>query len=48
MKRIALHLSARHRGIQEIQIERGVVADQHGAGAVGIANGGAHLAKNSL
>jgi hypothetical protein len=48
MKGIALDLGARHRGIQEIQIERGIVTHQHGARAVGIADRSAHFAKDAL
>ena len=46
MKRVALDLGARHRGVQEPEVERGVVPDQHRAAAVLHAHGAAHLGED--
>ena len=48
MEGIALDLRARHGGIQEIEVEERVVADQHRAGTFGGAHRGAHLAEYAL
>ncbi len=48
MERIALDLGARHRGIQEIQIEKGIVAHQHRARAIRGADGGSNFAEDAL
>jgi hypothetical protein len=45
---IALDLGAADRGVQEIQVERRVVADEDGACAFRIAYGSAHLAEDAL
>ena len=48
MKRIALDVGARHRGVEEAQVERRVVADQDRASAAVRADGVAHLAEHAL
>ena len=48
MERVALDLCARDRGVQEIQVEEGVVPDENRTGAISRAHGVAHLAKNPL
>src|SRR5580658_3343435 len=48
MKRIALGAGAQHRGIEERQIEGGVVSDQHGAPASVAADRAAYGAKDAL
>jgi hypothetical protein len=48
MEGVALDAGAFHRGVQESQIERGVVADQDRAAAAMRADGGADLAEDAL
>ena len=48
MKRIALDVRAHHRGIQERQVEGGVVAYQHRASAAVTAYRSANRPKNAL
>ena len=47
VKWVALDLGARHRGIEEAEVEGRVVADQHGAPAILRLHGGAHLGEDA-
>src|SRR5690606_36424377 len=47
VERVALDVTARGGGLDEIVVEKGIVADQHGAGAVVLLHGVAHALENT-
>ncbi len=48
VERVALDFGARHRGVQESEVERRIVADEHRAPTIGGAHRGAHFPENPL